>query len=216
MICRRLNLTVFLYIKFVVIFASKQLRRAEARAEFHALHRRNTEISEGKAAFDTVKNRRSDARRHAIHGSLHHASHRISVQTGRFDNGAHAFLRSIVDDRKILLPRRKKLLRRQLCCVEGCIFLVFHRFQMRADIDSPLLQILYAQSAGKDQRRRQPRGKVAAAPYIIMAAISEISRIIRMSRSCRRRHILVVLRPLIRILNHRSDRRTAGDVVHHA
>ena len=70
---------------------------------------------------------------------------------------------------------------------------------MRADGDAAPLQYLRGHCAGKDQRRRQAAGKMAAAAEIVISAVTDFAAVIGMTGPHDMAQLVVVLGAVVAV-----------------
>ena len=201
----RNNAAVF-HAEGIVVLASAQLRRGKARAELHALDRRDAEHDLRDAVFHAVEHRRAKPSRKSLDAALDHAAEGIALRLRGKNGLPHLLARIVAHDREGLFSDRRVKRRRVLDAA--------HADNARHDPDAAGLQKLQADSARDAQRRGQPSGKMPAAGGVLMAAVADVRRIVRVTGT---RHALqrrIVLRTDIRIPNDCRQRRAAGDVVY--
>ena len=108
------DLSVF-HAERVVILAAAQPCGGKARAEFHALDRRNGEYRARNAVFQPAEHRIADARRQPLYHALDHAADGVLLRLRLCDLRLHGRSRLVRDGReRFFVDRRVKLPHRPL------------------------------------------------------------------------------------------------------
>ena len=140
----------------------------------------------GKNAFHiAAKVRFTDSRWNPQDSTLNHAAYRVALFFRRQNLRLHFCTPVIIQHRKRFFTHLPKQLRRQRQLIVGKVGVLYvgNLPDVGAHHNSTPGQNLLGHRPGKDQRRREPSGKMAAASVVVTAAVPDKSSVIRMART---------------------------------
>ena len=207
MIGRGRNRTVNHGIGVVILTAAKR-RGMKTLAKFHALDGGDGEQCRSKLPLQPPEEWPAVTGRQPGNLTFDGAADRIALCGSGKDLFAH-FL--------ALVPIQHRQLTFRRCCrchgVKGRIVDGADACNMGRDTDAAPLQQLERDPTRHTQRSRQTAREVSPARGILITAVFELGRIVRMARS---RHVaqrLIIRRARIAVFDHRTQRCAAGDVI---
>ena len=198
------DLSVF-HAERVVILTAAQPCGGKARAEFHALDRRNGKYRARNAVFQPPEHRIADPCREPLYHALDHAADGVLLRLCLCDLRLHGSRRLVRDGRERLFVDRR--VKRRIVRYRA------DRHDPRPHPDALSCQYLQAEPAGNAQRRCQPAGKMSAARTVLRAAELDLRGIVRVAGAGDIHQIFIVAGARIRVADDGCERRAAGPAV---
>ncbi|KAF1858516.1 hypothetical protein Lal_00015033 [Lupinus albus] len=191
--------------QFVAVFRTLLRHRMEAGADFDALHGIDAHHGVGDVRVELVVDRLAEAHRHVRRHDVDAGADGIAGAAQVIHRRFHARDQAGVGRRREerVIVHVFKILERH-----GNVAQLAHAAQeLRAEL---LAHPFFGDGAGADDRRRQARGRAAAAARIAHAVLVPVC-VVRMAGTERVGDVAVVLAALVRVLDQQRDRRARRD-----
>ena len=174
----------------------------------------------GDLTFHAVEIGLADARREAEDGGLKDAAHTVALAARRADGVLHGLLGVRIQQREAaaLIQQGLSLCsqRRRVVQGEGGVGHPGAPADVGHDLDARSFQRPQHDAAARHEGRRDPAGKVPAAPRVLKAVVFGIGRIIRVAGAEQVGGLGVIAAAGVLVFDHQGDGGAGGPAVQHA